>query len=179
MKRFPNAIVIILGVIVLSWVLTFIVPRGSYDRLTNPDTGQTTVISGSYQLIEGESLGFFDLIMAIPEGLISRASLIFLIFLLGGCFYIIEKTGALGQGLQWVVDILQKHEGIALIVISLLFAAAGATIGLQEEIIAMAPILILFCRSLGFNVYVAVASSYGSGLQPDESIRCSACAERS
>ncbi|TNF72960.1 MAG: YfcC family protein [Bacteroidetes bacterium] len=164
MKRFPNAIVIILGVIVLSWVLTFIVPRGSYDRLTNPDTGQTTVISGSYQLIEGESLGFFDLIMAIPEGLISRASLIFLIFLLGGSFYIIEKTGALGQGLQWVVDILQKHEGIALTVISLLFAAAGATIGLQEEIIAMAPILILFCRSLGFNVYVAVASSYGSAV---------------
>ena len=38
MKRFPNAIVIILGVIVLSWVLTFIFPRGSYDRLTNPDT---------------------------------------------------------------------------------------------------------------------------------------------
>lgn len=164
MKKFPNAFVIILGVIVLSWVLTFIVPRGSYERLTDPETGQTTVINGSYHQIEGESLGFFDLIMAIPEGLIMRAELVFLIFLLGGSFYVIEKTGALGQGLQWVVDLLGKHEGVALVVVSLLFAAAGATIGLQEEIIAMAPVLILFCRSMGFNAFVAVASSYGSAI---------------
>lgn len=164
MKNFPNAFVIILGVIVISWGLTFIIPQGSYDRLTDPETGQTTVINGSYQQIEAESLGFFDLIMAIPEGLIERAELVFLIFLLGGSFYVIEKTGALGQGLQWVVDHLHKHEGLALIVVSLLFAAAGATIGLQEEIIAMAPVLILFCRSMGFNVFVAVASSYGSAV---------------
>lgn len=164
MKKFPNAFVIILGVIFLSWVLTFIIPRGSYDRHTDPETGQTSVVGGSYQQIEGEPLGLFDLMLAIPEGLISRASLIFLIFLLGGCFYVIEKTGALGQGLQWVVDLLQKHEGVALLVVSLLFAAAGATIGLQEEIIALTPILILFCRSMGFNVFVAIASSFGSAV---------------
>lgn len=164
MKKFPNAFVIILGAIVLSWVLTFIIPRGSYQRNTDPETGQTTVVGGSYQQIEGESLGFFDLMLVIPEGLISRASLIFLIFLLGGSFYVIEKTGALGQGLQSVVDLLHKHEGLALAVVSLLFAAAGATIGLQEEIIALTPILILFCRSMGFDVFVAVASSFGSAV---------------
>ncbi|MGB5507612.1 MAG: YfcC family protein, partial [Robiginitalea sp.] len=99
MKRFPNAFVILLGVIILSWILTFIIPQGSYERVTDSQSGQTTVIGGSYQEISAESLSFFDLILGIPQGLASRADLIVLILLMGGSFYVIEKTGALGQGL--------------------------------------------------------------------------------
>ncbi|MDM9630920.1 YfcC family protein [Robiginitalea aurantiaca] len=164
MRKFPNAFVILLGVIVLSWILTFLIPHGTYERVTDLQSGQTTVIGGSYHEIASESLSFFDLLLAIPQGLASRADLIVLILLLGGCFYLIEKTGALGQGLQVVVDRLKGREALALILVSILFAAAGATIGLQEEIIALAPILILFCRSMGYNSLVALGISYGSAV---------------
>jgi len=164
MKRFPNAFVILLGVIVLSWILTFIIPQGSYERVTDTESGQTAVIGGSYQEISSESLSFFDLMLSIPQGLASRADLIVLILLMGGSFYVVEKTGALGQGLQVLVDRLKGRESLAIVIVSVLFAAAGATIGLQEEIIALAPILILFCRSMGFNAYVALGSSYGAAV---------------
>ena len=164
MKRFPNAFVILLGVIVLSWILTFIIPQGSYERVTDAESGQTAVIGGSYQEISSESLSFFDLMLSIPQGLASRADLIVLILLMGGSFYVVEKTGALGQGLQVLVDRLKGRESLAIVIVSVLFAAAGATIGLQEEIIALAPILILFCRSMGFNAYVALGSSYGAAV---------------
>ncbi|MGB5509180.1 Na+/H+ antiporter NhaC family protein, partial [Robiginitalea sp.] len=59
---------------------------------------------------------------------------------------------------------LQGRESLAIVIVSVLFAAAGATIGLQEEIIALAPILILFCRSMGFNSFVALGSSYGAAV---------------
>ena len=159
MKKFPNAFVILLGVILLSWVLTYLIPKGSYDRVTDTQSGQTMVISGSYHEIEAQPMDLFELLLAIPQGLASRADLIVLILLLGGCFYLIEKTGALGHGLQVVVDRLKGRESLALIVVSVLFAAAGATIGLQEEIIALAPILILFCRSMGYNALVALGVS--------------------
>ena len=164
MKRFPNAFVILLGVIILSWILTYIIPQGSYERVTDVESGQTTVIGGSFQEISSESLSFFDLMLAIPQGLASRADLIVLILLMGGSFYVIEKTGALGQGLQVLVDRLKGRESLAIVILSVLFAAAGATIGLQEEIIALAPILILFCRSMGFNTFVALGSSYGAAV---------------
>ena len=109
-------------------------------------------------------MSVFDLMIAIPEGLEDRADLIILILLVGGCFYLIEKTGALGQALQKIINLLSGKEVLALIVVSVLFAAAGATIGLQEEIVAMAPILILFSRSLGYNAMVALSISYGSAV---------------
>ena len=164
MKKFPNALVIMLGVILLAWVLTFLIPKGTYQRIVNPETGQTMVVGGSYETAQGESLRIFDLFLSIPEGIISRANLIALILLLGGSFYVVEKTGALGQGLQQVVSAMRGREYLALLLVSLMFAAAGATIGLQEEVIAMTPVLILFCRSMGYNALVAVGISFGSAV---------------
>lgn len=164
MKKFPDTLVIMLGGILLAWILTFIIPQGAYTRLEDPETGRNMVVPGSYEEVTAESLDFFDLILSIPEGIISRADLIVLILLVGGSFYVIEKTGALGQGLQRVVDLLQGRESVALAIVSLLFTVAGTTIGLQEEVIAMAPILILFGRSMGFDALSALGVSYGSAV---------------
>lgn len=164
MKKFPNALVIMLGAILTAWVLTYLIPSGSYERVTDTVTNQTSVVGDSYHQSDIEPPGVFELLLSVPEGLVNRAELIVLILLAGGSFYIIEKTGALGQALEFIVSLLQGKEEIGIAVLSLLFAAAGASIGLQEEIIAMAPILILFCRSMGFNVFVAVGASYGSAV---------------
>ncbi len=164
MRRFPETLVIMLGGILLAWILTYIIPSGSFARITDPDTGHTQVVAGSFKQIEAEAPGIFDLMLAIPEGIIARADLIVLILLIGGSFYVIEKTGALGQGLQRVVDLLKGREVVALVLVSLLFATAGATIGLQEEIIALAPILILFARSMGYDAFAALGISYGSAV---------------
>ena len=164
MKKFPNALVIMLGAILLAWILTFLIPQGTYQRIEQPESGRTTVVPGSFAQTAAPHPGVLDLFRSVPEGLIDQASLIALIFLLGGGFYVIEKSGALGQGLQRIVGLMKGREPLALLVVSLLFATAGATIGMQEEIIAMAPVLIVFCRSLGFNALVAVGISYGSAV---------------
>lgn len=164
MKNFPDTLVIMLGGILLAWILTFIIPQGSYSRDSHPETGRLEVIPGSYHKLEAEPVGLMDLLVSVPEGIISRADLIVLILLIGGSFYVIEKTGALGQGLQKVVEVLQGRESMALVVIALLFGIAGTTIGLQEEVIAMAPILIVFARSMGFNALAALGLSFGSAV---------------
>ncbi|TLF40230.1 YfcC family protein [Maribacter aurantiacus] len=162
MKNFPNAFVIIIGVVLFAWVLTFIIPQGSYQRITNTDTGITTVVSNSYQKMEGDHLSAFDVMLTIPNGVAGRADAIVLILLLGGCFFVIEKTGALSEGLYKIVNILQGREGLSLFIVSLLFTAAGVSIGMQEEVIAMMPVLLIFGKSMGFNTYTTLYMSYGS-----------------
>jgi len=164
MKKFPNAFALMLGILILAWGLTFIIPKGTYQRVSDQETGRTMVTPGSYKEIQGESLDIMDLLLAIPEGFSTEAELLVLILLLGGCFYIIEKTGALGLGLQWIVDRLEGRQGIALIFTTLVFATGGATIGMQEEFIALTPVLILFCRSMGYNAFVAIGLSYGAAV---------------
>ena len=66
MKRFPNAFTLMLGIITLAWGLTFIIPKGTYLRVSDPETGRTMVTPGSYKEVQGESLDIMDLLLAIP-----------------------------------------------------------------------------------------------------------------
>jgi len=76
MKKFPNAIVIILSVILFAWILTFIIPQGSYERTLNETTELTSVVPDSYQQEELPHLSVFDLLLAIPKGIVGRADLV-------------------------------------------------------------------------------------------------------
>ena len=164
MKKFPNALVIMIGFILLSSILTYIIPHGQYERVTNPETNQVTVVPNSYKSIEAEPVSILKTILSIPEGIISRADLITLILLIGGCFYIVEKTGALKEGITFLTKKLNGKEEIILILVSLLFLIAGALMGLQEEIIAMLPVLLYLTSRLGYNAFVAIAISFGSAI---------------
>ena len=164
MKKFPNALVIMIGFILLSSILTYIIPQGQYERVTNPETNQVTVVPNSYKSIDAEPVSILKTILSIPEGIVSRADLITLILLIGGCFYIVEKTGALKEGIAYLTTKLNGKEEIVLIIISLLFLIAGALMGLQEEIIAMIPVLLYLTSRLGYNAFVAIAISFGSAI---------------
>jgi uncharacterized ion transporter superfamily protein YfcC len=164
MKKFPNAFIIMLGIIIVAGILTYLIPQGAYERRINDETGREEVVNGSYHEIDTDYLSPFDILLAIPNGIIGRADLIVLILLIGGCFYTIEKTGALHNGLQKLVRMLKGKESLALILVSVLFAAAGATIGLQEEMIGMIPVLLLFGRTLGYNTFTVIFMSFGSAV---------------
>ncbi len=164
MKKFPNALVIMIGFILFSAVLTYIVPQGEYERIINLDTNQTMVVPGSFEQIEAPSVSVFDILLSIPEGFIARADLIALILLIGASFFVIEKTGALKDGIEYLTMLLNGREEVALIVVSLAFLTGGALSGLQEEIIAMTPVLLYLSSRMGYNSFVAVAISYGSAI---------------
>ncbi len=164
MNKFPNAFVIILSAILFAWILTFIIPTGNYQRKLDTVNNQTIVVPNSYEQKEAPNLSAFNALLAIPKGIAGRADLIVLILLLGGCFYLIEKTGALNQGLNQLITLLKGKEIFALTIITLLFLTAGFTIALQEEIIAMTPVLLLFGRTLGYNPSTIITASYGSAV---------------
>ncbi|MEQ8927850.1 MAG: Na+/H+ antiporter NhaC family protein [Fulvivirga sp.] len=164
MKNFPNAFVIILYFILFAWILTFIIPKGNYQRELNTETNRNIVIANSYEQKDAPHLSVFHVLLAIPKGIADRADLIVLILILGGCFYLIEKTGALNQGLNQLITILKGKELLALIIICILFLFGGFAIAIQEEIIAMTPVLLLFGRTLGYNPSAMIYSSFGSAV---------------
>lgn len=162
--KFPNTLVIMIGFILFVSLLTFIIPQGKYDRVINPETQTETIVPGSYHTVDAESISILDILKSIPEGLIGRADLAALILLIGGCFFVVDKTGALKEGVVYLSTKVNGREEIAIIIMVILFATAGALVGLQEEVIAMTPVLILLSSKLGYNKYVAIAMSYGAAV---------------
>ena len=162
--RFPNTLVIMIGFILFASLLAYTIPQGEYTRETDSATGRTIVVPGSFHHVPVKSLSVFQIMLSVPEGIIGRADLIVLILLLGGCFYVIERTGALRQGIIYMTSRLRGREEVALLTLGLLFALGGVFEGLQEEIIPMTTVVLLFSRRLGYNPYVAVAISYGAAV---------------
>ena len=163
-SKFPNALVIMLGFILFAALLTYTIPSGEYERIPHTDHDYETVVPGSYQSVSAQPVSFIRTLMSIPEGIIGRADLIVLILLVGGAFYVIDKTGAFKEAVVFLTAKLKGKEELALVAVGLAFATGGVLSGLQEEIIAMIPVLIYFTSRLGYDVYVAVSVSFGAAV---------------
>ena len=101
--RFTHPIALLAGCIFLGAALSYVLPAGQYERREDPATGRSVVVPGTYQLVESTPVGFFDALVAIPRGMADRADVIFLIFLIGGAFAVVDETGALRAGVGWLV----------------------------------------------------------------------------
>jgi len=161
-KSFPNALTIVVAFILVAGILTYIIPKGKYQRVVDPRTKREVVIPGSYTPVEAENLSPFEILVCIPRGIVTGGEVVVLIFLVGGCLFIVEKTGALKEGVVHLTSKVKGKEEVALVLMGFLFAVGGATEGLQEEIIPLIPVLLVFTRNLGYPPTVTIAISYGA-----------------
>ena len=162
--KFPNALVIVVGFILVSGLMTYIIPKGNYERKINPFTQREEVVPGSYKTIEAAPLPVFNIFLSIPKGIVAGAEVVVLIFLVGGFFFVADKTGAFREGISWLISKVKGKEEIALVTVAFAFAVGGSLEGLEEEIIPMIPILLVLTRKLGFNAIVMVCISYGASM---------------
>ncbi len=160
--HFPNPLTLLTAGIVLAAILSWVVPAGRFDRRTDPATGRQVVVAGTYHRVDARPLGVFDALLAVPHGLIDAASVVFFVFLIGGALTVVDDTGALRQGAEYLVTALGPRAVLVIPVVSVAFAAAGALENMQEEIIALVPVLLLVTRRLGFDAITAVAISIGA-----------------
>lgn len=150
--------------VMLSGAFTYLIQSGKYDRIFDEESGREVVKPGSFQSIPDQNTSLSDIVISIPEGLIEGADVIVLILLIGGAFYVIEKTGALQAGIEALIYSFRKNDFLLLSLVALIFSFCGATFAMQEELIAMSPVLILLSKKLNYDQRSIVALTLGSAL---------------
>ena len=160
-SRFPHPLILLVGCILAATIATWTLPAGSYERREDPATGRNVVVAGTYAPVERSPVNLFDATVAIPKGLADAGDVVFLVFLIGGAFTVVDATGALRRGVASLVRRLGHREIIVIPLVSLVFAAGGAIENMQEEIIALVPVLLVLTRRIGFTPMTAVAMSAG------------------
>lgn len=161
MSRFPHTLLIIVLFIGLAGVATYLLPKGEYERRFDESTRREAVVPGSYHTVNAEPLSPFEILVAIPRGIVAGGEVIALIFMVGACFYVIEKTGALKEGIVMLTRRLKGREEVTLVLTGLFFLTGGALEGMEEEVIPLIPVLTMLTRRLGYDAFVMVAGSYG------------------
>lgn len=158
---FPHPLVLLIGCLLVAAAASWVVPAGQYDRRDDPATGRRVVVAGTYHAVPRAPVGPFAAMVAIPKGMGDAASVIFLVFLVGGAFTVVDRTGALRWGVDWLVRHLRGKGALVVPIVTLAFATAGALEHLQEEIIALLPALLVLTRGFGMDALTAVSISLG------------------
>jgi len=162
--RFPHPLVLLTGFVLGAAALTWVVPAGEYDRQADVATGRQVVVPGTYHTVTPSPVTLTDAVVGIPKGMSDAASVIFLVFLVGAAWTVVERTGVFGTLLDRLVERLRGHDELVIPISCLVFALGGILIQMQEELIAFAPLLVLLVTRLGFNRVTAVAMSIGAAV---------------
>ena len=158
----PHPLVLLTACVILAAIASHLLPAGEYERRDDEATGRSIVVAGTYHEVEPSPVGLFDAIVALPRGMADAAEVIFLVFLIGGAFTVVDETGALKRGVTSLIRSLRGRDLLVIPIVSLFFATGGVVENMQEEIIPLIPVLLILTRRLGFKPMVAVAMSAGA-----------------
>ncbi len=159
--RLPHPLVLLLAGVGVAALLTWILPAGAYDRRTDAASGRELVVAGTYKQIEAAPVGIMAALLAVPKGIVAGADVILTILLVGGAFALLDATGALSRLVGSLVGSTRRPR-LVVVAICLIFATLGALENMQEELVALIPVLLVLSRGLGFGAITAVSMSVGS-----------------
>jgi uncharacterized ion transporter superfamily protein YfcC len=151
--RVPHTYVLLIGLMALAAVSTWIIPAGSYDRVV--EHGREVVDPLSYHRVEAGPAGPGEFFLAFPRGLAEIAGIVFYIFIIGGAFGVLNRTGVIQSGVRSLVRRFGGRKALVVPVLTVVFALGGGTIGIAEETLVFLPALLLLSRSLGYDSLLA------------------------
>jgi uncharacterized ion transporter superfamily protein YfcC len=162
-KAFIQAAVIILALMLLSGVLTRILPAGQFARV---------VVEGRGDVIQPDSFQFIDrpeypvwrwflapLEVLIFPGNVTVIGIILFILLVGVAFALLERAGVLQYAIHSIVRRFGHQKYTLLLVLTFFFMALGGFFGILEEVIPLVPIVIALALSLGWDVLTGLGIS--------------------
>ncbi|MFQ3545559.1 TIGR00366 family protein [Halobacillus rhizosphaerae] len=156
----PDTYVILFAVLLLAVIATYLVPSGAFERETID--GVERVIPGTFSSVDGSPAGFMDIFLALQEGMVQSAGLIFLVLFAGGAFEVVERSGAIKGGILRAVHKTRGKEFLLITVVSTLFAIGGAVGVIANAIIPFVAIGVIIARALKLDAIVAVSITFGA-----------------
>ena len=179
-KKVPHTFVIVFFIIVIAAVMTWFVEPGYYIKENIIDNGvEKTEVNFYYQdqLPEQYQADYqsepqtWQIFSSLFKGFEKQSSIIVFILIIGGAFWIMNKSHAIDMGIFSFLRFTRKLENIKLFktlgvdniiitLIMLLFSLFGAVFGMSEECIAFIIIIIPLAISMGYDSIVGVCMVY-------------------
>ena len=162
-RSFITAIIVIFILMILTYVLTLVVPSGAYPRIENSDGNLVIDTNGEFAYVDG-GISFWKWLASpvLVLGASGNAALIAVIaFLLviGGVFNALDHCGLMKYMLDKMVHRFGGVRYRLMAIIMLFFMALGSLIGSFEECIPLVPLVIALAVNLGWDALTGLGMS--------------------
>jgi len=168
----PSAYTILFVLIVITALLTYLIPAGAYelDQNGEPIPGTYHQVESNPQRIVVDSLmapinGLYG-IESAEDGSISvwnsgelfgAIDVALFILVIGGFLGVTMKTGAIQGGIARIVDKLKGRERWMIPILMAVFALGGTTFGMAEESLAFYALIITVMIAAGYDALVGAS----------------------
>jgi len=160
-KIFPDAITIIIFIMIIFIALTWLIPAGEFEY--QEFNGREIVVPNSYHKVDPNPQGLFAFLTAPIKGFISASQIIGFCLLVGGAFGILNRTGAIDAGLNNVINYSKNHKQSkrwVLVLLMIAFSVCGATFGMSESVLVFIMITIPLALALGYDSIIGISISF-------------------
>lgn len=169
LKKIPHTYVIVFSIIVLSAMLTWVIPGGAFDRqiVTVNGIDRNVVIPGSFHYVDNNPQTW-QIFSALFDGFVDKADIIVFILIIGGAFWIMNESKAIDVAIRSFLRFTKKIEhnriiarigtdNLIFVFIMIMFSVFGAVFGMSEETIAFVIIFVPLAIMMGYDSITGVS----------------------
>ena len=132
-QRTMDPLLLIGSIILLAAILTWVLPAGRFERRTDPHTGRTMVVPGSYTSAPQKPGGPWGALVSIPQGWLKPVRWCFLFSWREGRLPLSKRRGAIGNLLNHLMSRFGDRPLLVLALTSILFLIGGASNHMYER----------------------------------------------
>jgi uncharacterized ion transporter superfamily protein YfcC len=161
-RAFVTTIVILLGLMVASGALTYLVPAGRYVHVS--DGGVDRVVPGSFAYVPRPAYPIWRWVTAPAEvlwspGNVQVITIILLLVLIGGSFTVLDRSGILKVALSLVVERFKANKYALMAAIIFFFMIASSVLGIYEEAAPLVVFIVPLALYLGWDSLTGLGMS--------------------
>ncbi len=162
-KAFIQAVLIIFALMMVSGILTRVIPAGSYERVMLE--GREVIDPASFQFTSRPDFPVWRWFTApvevlfTPDGLTKVIPIILFILLVGIAFGVMDRSGILQSVISGIVRKFGGRKYVLLLVVTFFFMALGTFFGIFEEVIPLVPLMIGLAYYLGWDSLTGLGMS--------------------
>ena len=147
----PHVFIILLLIMLFVVLLSYMVPSGSYQRITESSTGMTVIDPDTFQYVENETpITFMDYFEAIYTGFVNGATIMGTLFISSGMIYLLEVSGAFGAGIHAILERTKGREFSVVCIFYTIFVIFGV-LGYGEAAYPFYPLAVTIGFALGYD----------------------------
>ena len=153
----PHVFIILFIIMLLVTVLSYIIPSGSYERLTDEATGISVIDPDTFRFVENENpIRFMDYFEAVYNGFVNGATIMGTLFISSGVIYLLEVSGAFGAGIHAILKRTKGREFSVVCIFYTIFVIFGV-LGYGEAAYPFYPLAVTIGFALGYDRMVGTA----------------------
>lgn len=147
----PHVFIILLLIMLFVVILSYLIPSGSYERVTDETTGISVVNPDTFAYVENETpITFMDYFEAVYQGFVNGATIMGTLFISSGIIYLLEVSGAFGAGISMILVKTKGREFSVVFIFYTIFVIFGV-LGYGEAAYPFYPLAVTIGFALGYD----------------------------